>query len=177
MTNSATGKGIRGTVTGLSVAFGANLPSFRGGTPRDSLEAAIALLPARGIAPRVCSRWYRSPPWPSSGQPWYVNGVVLCETLLPPEAVMTALHELEEAFGRRRRHPNQARPLDLDLIDYGGRVTRAEDWPRLPHPRLQDRAFVLRPLAEVAPGWRDPRNGTAVADLLTTLPEDGCWPL
>ncbi len=154
------------------VAFGANLPSGRFGAPKATLEAALRLLPMRGIALRACSRWYHSPPWPPSGQPWYLNGVALCESLLPPDVLLSQLHELEAATGRRRQHPNQARPLDLDLIDHGGRVTNGADWPRLPHPRLQDRAFVLQPLAEVAPNWRDPRDGRSLSTLLAALPED-----
>ncbi len=154
------------------LAFGANLPSGRFGEPRASLEALCRLLPLRGIALSACSRWYRSPPWPPSGQPWYVNAVARCETLLHVGDLLMRLHALEAEVGRRRQHPNQARPLDLDLIDYDGRVTSGADWPNLPHPRLQDRAFVLRPMAEVAPNWRDPRDGRPLAALLAALPEN-----
>ncbi len=164
-------------LTGVLLAFGANLPSARFGPPRATLGAVCRLLPMRGIALGACSRWYLSPPWPPSGQPWYLNAVVRCETLLAPCEVMTILHGLEAEAGRSRQHPNQARPLDLDLIDHGGRVTTAGDWPWLPHPRLQERAFVLRPLAEVAPGWRDPRDGRPLAELLAGLPDDAlCEP-
>lgn len=165
-------------MTTVIIALGANLPSGRYGAPLATLEATCRNLPMRGIALRACSRWYRSPPWPPSGQPWYLNAVALCETLLAPGDLLARLHEIEAETGRRRRHPNQARPLDLDLIDHGGRVTSGWDWPRLPHPRLQDRAFVLRPMAEVAPDWRDPRNGRSLASLLADLPEDGlCQPI
>ncbi len=124
-------------MTSVIIAMGANLPSGRFGEPLTGLEAVCRLLPMRGIALRSCSRWYRSPPWPPSGQPWYVNGAVLGETLLSAEALLVALHALEAEAGRRRQHPNQARSLDLDLIDHGGRVTTGAIWPRLPHPRLQ----------------------------------------
>lgn len=159
------------------IAFGANLPSGRFGEPLATLEAVKRLLPLRGIAVRACSRWYRSPPWPPSGQPWYLNGVACCESLLEPGRLLAALHALEAEAGRLRQHPNQARPLDLDLIDYGGRVAAGGAWPRLPHPRLQERSFVLQPLAEVVPDWRDPREGRPLSALLAALPADAlCRP-
>ncbi len=104
--------------------------------------------------------------------------MALCETLLTPAEALTALHALEGDLGRSRSYRNQARPLDLDLIDFGGRVTGGGDWPILPHPRLQERAFVLLPLAEVAPDWRDPRDGRALSSLIAGL-EAGhrCQPL
>ncbi len=165
-------------MTAILVALGANLHSPRFGLPLSTLEGALTLLPSRGIAVRHCSRRYRSPPWPPSGQPWYLNAVALCETLLTPAETLEQLHVLEVDLGRSRGYRNQARPLDLDLIDHGGRVTGGGDWPRLPHPRLQERAFVLLPLAEVAPDWRDPRNGRTVAQLIESL-EAGhrCEPL
>jgi len=160
------------------VALGANLDSARFGSPVETVTSATRLLSLRGL--RLCgrSRWYRSPPWPPSGQPWYVNGVARFETLLTPGEVMTILHGLETEAGRRRQHPNQARALDLDLIDYDGRVSLPPVWPRLPHPRLAERAFVLRPLADVAPHWRDPRDGRPLAGLLADIdPADSCRPV
>lgn len=154
----------------ILVALGANLPSRRYGPPLLTLTNALTLLSLRGLAPVCCSRWFKSPPWPPSGQPDYLNGVARFDTLLGPAAVMTLLHAVEEEFGRRRRHPNQARSLDLDLIDHGGRVSPPGAWPRLPHPRASARAFVLKPLAEVAPDWRDPRDGRSCHALLAALP-------
>ncbi|GAB5470790.1 MAG: 2-amino-4-hydroxy-6-hydroxymethyldihydropteridine diphosphokinase [Rhodospirillales bacterium] len=159
----------------LIVALGANLPSRRFGNPARTLGGVVDLLPGYSLTPRRRSHWYRSPPWPPSGQPWYVNGVLLCETLMAPDQVMHALHDLESDLGRRRQHPNQARSLDLDLIDYGGMVSGGDSWPSLPHPRLESRAFVLRPLADVAPDWRNPRDGRKLGDLLAALdPQEVC---
>ncbi|MEO1191578.1 MAG: 2-amino-4-hydroxy-6-hydroxymethyldihydropteridine diphosphokinase [Pseudomonadota bacterium] len=160
------------------VALGANLPSRLYGEPAQTLGQVVARLADCSLAVRRCSRWYVSPPWPPSGQPWYVNGVVLCESVASPERILTDLHRLEAELGRQRLHPNQARALDLDLIDYGGRVALAGSWPLLPHPRLADRAFVLHPLADVAPDWRDPRDGRSLDQLLADLdPASICMPL
>ncbi len=121
------------------------------------------------------SRWYRSPPWPESEaarQPLYVSGVIAVETALGPEALMAALHRVEAAMGRVRGPDtvNAARPIDLDLIDYNGLVRDAA--PVLPHPRLAARAFVLRPLAEVAQAWVHPVTRASLTELLSALPAD-----
>ena len=102
-----------------------------------------------------------------------MNGVVAVETALDPAALLEVMHRVERAFGRNREEgvANAARPLDLDLIDYVG-LLRDGPAPVLPHPRLEGRAFVLRPLAEVAPDWRHPRTARSVAELLAELPQD-----
>jgi 2-amino-4-hydroxy-6-hydroxymethyldihydropteridine diphosphokinase len=106
---------------------------------------------------------------PASDQPRYVNGVVLVETGLAPADLLAHLHDIEAAFGRVRRGRNEARVLDLDLLAYGRRIAAAPARPTLPHPRLAERAFVLLPLSEVAPGWRDPVDGGPVAEMIAAL--------
>jgi len=85
--------------------------------------------------------------------------------LTPPE-LMAALHAVEAEFGRKRRGPNAPRTLDLDLIDYRGHAESPPGSPVLPHPRATARAFVLAPLLDVAPDWRDPVTGASGRDLL-----------
>jgi 2-amino-4-hydroxy-6-hydroxymethyldihydropteridine diphosphokinase len=163
----------------IVIALGANLPSQAAGPPRASLERALADLAARGITVKGRSRWYESAPVPASDQPWFVNAVALLETELPPGRLLETLHAVEAALGRvRGRTRNAARAADLDLIDYHGRVSGPADWPLLPHPRLHERAFVLKPLAELAPGWRHPVLGLDAAALLRRLPDgQACEPL
>jgi 2-amino-4-hydroxy-6-hydroxymethyldihydropteridine diphosphokinase len=160
----------------ILVGLGANLPGDHG-APATTIEAAIEALNRGACRVVARSRLYESPPWPQpSDQPWYVNAVVRIATDLQPEALLARLHEIERAFGRVRGARNEARTLDLDLLDHDGAV-RAGD-PTLPHPRLADRAFVLLPLRDVAPDWRHPVDGRTVSRLLSALPGDAiCRPL
>lgn len=152
------------------VALGANLPSERFGGPRETLDRALAELERRGVRILRRSRWYESAPVPVSDQPWYVNGVVSVATGLGPEALLGVLHAIEAEFGRVRAERNAPRVVDLDLVAYGGLVRPGPDAPLLPHPRAAERAFVLLPLAEVAPGWHHPTIGDTVEALIARLP-------
>ena len=140
------------------VALGANL-----GDPKATVLAAFAAL-ANLSESRVarCSSLYRTAPVGILSQPDFVNAVALLETTLPPEALLDALLDIEARFGRIRRERNGPRTLDLDLLLYDDIEL---DLPHLtlPHPRLHLRAFVLLPLAEVAPDLAIPRRGSVAA--------------
>lgn len=152
----------------ILIGLGANLPSPVGG-PRETCEAALAALSRAGVAIARRSRWYRSAPVPVSDQPWFVNGVAAIETMLDPAALLDLMLGVERRLGRVREERWGPRLIDLDLLDYRGLV-RAGPAPILPHPRLAERAFVLLPLAEVAPGWRHRGTGATIADLIAALP-------
>ena len=155
----------------ILLGLGANLPHPRHGPPRDTLEAALRALQAAGVGLAGCSPWYRTPPWPPSDMPWYVNGVAALDTGLEPGPLMALLHRTERAFGRIRERRNEARVLDLDLLAYGELVSAPGAQPALPHPRLAERGFVLLPLAALAPGWRHPVSGLTVEAMIGRLPE------
>ena len=107
----------------------------------------------------------------SSDQPWYVNAVAEIATDLPADRLLALLHEVEGAFGRVRTVPNAARVIDLDLLDFRGEIASGGPGQAiLPHPRLEGRAFVLHPLADLAPDWRHPRSGAPIRTLLAALP-------
>lgn len=160
----------------ILIALGANLPGPGQATPRETLEAALTALAARGVRVLARSPWYSTPPWPPSDQPRYVNGVAAVASDLAPADLLATLHAVERGFGRVRGARNAARSLDLDLIDHDGRVSAAD--PVLPHPRMDARAFVLRPLKDVAPDWRHPVTGESVEALLARAPDrDDILPL
>jgi len=152
------------------VAIGANLPRAGGGGPLDTCRWAVTRLAAiPGMRVAAVSSWWESAPIPPDpASPPFVNGVVLLEGETTPEALLAALHGIEDEAGRQRPYPNAPRVLDLDLIDLGGRVRR-DTPPLLPHPRAHLRAFVLLPLAEVAPGWVHPALGKGVQALIAAL--------
>ncbi|MBL6852204.1 MAG: 2-amino-4-hydroxy-6-hydroxymethyldihydropteridine diphosphokinase [Alphaproteobacteria bacterium] len=151
----------------ILIALGSNLASAAG-TPAQTLTAAIAHLPQHEMSVAAISPYYVTPAWPDPNDPSFVNAVAQIDTRHSPETLMEALHATEAAFGRVRSVMNAPRTLDLDLLDFNGRVMQGP--PVLPHPRLAERAFVLVPLADIAPHWRDPRTGRAVSELLAALP-------
>ena len=154
----------------ILLGLGANLPSATHGAPPATLAAAIEALAAEGAVVERRSPWYRSAPVPAADQPWYVNGVIAVRAGLAPAELLALLHRTERCFGRERQRRNEPRVLDLDLLDYDGRVESGPSMA-LPHPRLHERAFVLLPLRDVAPGWRHPVSGKSVEALIAELPE------
>lgn len=153
----------------ILIGIGSNLAAPGYESARATAAAAVEQLTTLRIEIKRLSRWYLSEPVPSSDQPWFVNAVLAVATRLSPERLLDRLLGLEAEFGRVRGMPNSARTLDLDLLDYEGRV---RDTARLvlPHPRLQERRFVLAPLLEVAPRWRHPIFGLSAGELLARLP-------
>lgn len=149
----------------ILIALGANEKSHVG-PPPVTFRAALEALGARGVTTVALSRMFTSPAWPDPNDPPFTNAVALVRTTLTPADLMATLHAVEADFGRERRVPNAPRPLDLDLIDYDGRVDSRLARPVLPHPRATERAFVLAPLLDVAPDWRDPVSGREGRELL-----------
>ncbi len=155
------------------VGAGANLPHPSYASPRETLQAALLELDRRGARVLRYSRWYRTAPVPVSDQPWFVNVVAEIKTFLSADDLLATLHEIEDLFGRVRSVPNAARLIDLDLLDYRGEISAPGSGRAvLPHPRMAGRAFVLRPLADLAPRWRHPVSGATIGALLKALPPD-----
>jgi 2-amino-4-hydroxy-6-hydroxymethyldihydropteridine diphosphokinase len=145
------------------IALGSNLEQ-----PQRQLQAgfdALARLPDTQLVAQ--SSLYRSAPVGYANQPDFVNAVAAIRTTLEPRVLLEALLAIEREHGRVRDFPNAPRTLDLDIALYGEHVI---DVPGLtvPHPRMHQRAFVMVPLAEIAPDARVPRHGhgCAVRDLL-----------
>ena len=147
------------------VALGANL-----GEPRATISAALAALADLASTTVVArSSLYRTAPVGLKHQPDFINAVAALDTALTPWQLLEALFALEAHFGRSRSVPNAPRTLDLDLLLHGD-TSLGEARLTLPHPRMHERAFVLAPLAEIAPGCAIPGRGL-VADLLSACGE------
>jgi len=153
----------------ILIGIGSNLAHPPARSPQETVEAALAALPATGVRVVARSSWYVSEPVPASNQPWFVNGVAIAGADLAPAALLAALLRLEAAFGRTRGERNASRTLDLDLLDYDSRRCVSPTLV-LPHPRLQERRFVLEPLREVAPAWRHPLSGLTAGEMIDRLP-------
>ncbi|MFT6559404.1 2-amino-4-hydroxy-6-hydroxymethyldihydropteridine diphosphokinase [Sneathiella sp.] len=156
----------------IFIGMGANLMHPVYGEPVNSLKAAIRTLEQPDLMVIKRSSWYKTAPVPVSDQPWFVNNVIEVETSLPMEGLLSRLHEVEKEFGRVREVKWEARVLDLDLLAYDNQITLNQDQTKgsvVPHPFMQERAFVLAPLAEIAPDWVHPTLQQSAAELLARL--------
>ena len=154
----------------ILLGLGSNLVTGAFKSSVEVLEAAIKSLVEKEIKVVGRSAWYRSAPIPVSDQPWFINGVAAVSTDLPPDDLLQVLHSIEHEYGRVRVERNGSRTLDIDLLAYDQCVQAPAAGVVLPHPRLHERAFVLMPLAELAPDWRHPTMGKTAAEMQQLLP-------
>lgn len=148
----------------VHVAFGGNVGAVEE-TLRRALEA-VAKLPRTRL--RRVSPLYRTAPVGVTDQPEFVNGAVEVETGLAPEAFLAELLSIERSLGRTREVRWGPRTVDLDVALWEDLVIRTPAL-EVPHPRLHERAFVLAPLADLAPEARHPVLGATIRDLLEAL--------
>jgi 2-amino-4-hydroxy-6-hydroxymethyldihydropteridine diphosphokinase len=153
----------------IYLSLGTNL-----GNRLENLKAAICALPP-DVNPLVCSPVYQTPPWGFTDQPDFLNQVVRAETELSPGNLLKYLKQLEEELGRQATFRYGPRQIDLDILFYDD---LAIDTPPLtiPHPRLAERAFVLVPLADLAPELRHPVLGMKVSELLDRVDRTSILP-
>ena len=150
----------------ILVGIGSNL-SGRVGTPIETVKESLTALQENGMSILACSEFYNTPPVGPPGQSDYVNLVVRVSSLLMPHGLLDRLQLIESQFGRQRSVKWGARTLDLDMLDWNGHQMQGR--LNLPHPELTKRGFVLRPLMDVAPEWRDPKSGKSVGFLWNSL--------
>lgn len=160
--------------TTLLLGLGANVAG-PWGSPRGTLTRALQEIERSGVRIVAVSNTYSTKPVGDTPQPRYLNAVVLARASIAPGALLRLLKRVELRAGRRTARAMASRPLDLDILDYGGRRTGGPGRRRqrgrliLPHPEMHTRAFVLAPLLEVAPAWRHPVLGRSVRALLAQL--------
>ena len=171
------------------IALGSNL-SWNGKQSIEILRASLAALTETGLRPAQISRFFSTPCFPAGAGPDYVNAAAILEGNLDALQILDILHRIEAQFGRERGKRWGGRTLDLDLLAVGDLVAPdlatwrmwynlpidrqlkdAPDQLILPHPRLQDRAFVLVPLADVAPDWLHPVHQRTVLQMVAALPK------
>ncbi|MFZ5555727.1 MAG: 2-amino-4-hydroxy-6-hydroxymethyldihydropteridine diphosphokinase [Pseudomonadota bacterium] len=136
------------------IALGSNLQQPR----RQVADAVREIGATAGIRVTARSSLYRTTPVGYLDQPDFINAVIAVETDLTPRELLEALLRIERAHGRAREFPNAPRTLDLDILLYDG-ATVHEPGLTIPHPRMHERAFVLKPLAEIAPELVLPDHG------------------
>ena len=170
------------------IALGSNI-SFGRVQPLEIIKRAIAELRKTHIDLVSLSRFYETPAFPNGSGPNFINCVVKAEANYSSHEILQKLHEIEEKFERQRNSRWGARTLDLDLIAMKGQVlpnnevfqywfdlSMSEQKAKtpseliLPHPRIQDRAFVLSPLLDIEPNWIHPILNKTVAQLYEELP-------
>lgn len=152
------------------VALGSNI-----GDKVANVERAVALLTEPGdITLTARSPIYKTPPWGNTDQDWFVNACIGVRTRLDPHALLARCLAVEEAMGRRRAEKWGPRIIDLDVLVYGD-VQLADEVLTLPHPHITKRAFVLAPMADIAPDLV--LEGRSIADWLSIHDLEGIEPI
>jgi 2-amino-4-hydroxy-6-hydroxymethyldihydropteridine diphosphokinase len=149
----------------IYLSFGSNL-----GDRAANLTRALAELPAAGVEVTRTSSVYETEPVGVRSQPWFLNLVAEAATELLPVQLLERLQAIEIGLGRRRLPAQGPRTIDIDILFYGSFCIRRRDLV-VPHPRIEQRRFVLEPLVELAPDWRHPLSRLTMRELLAATPD------
>lgn len=138
------------------------------GDPKSNIEAALGMIKEIFKIEKVSSLYRTRAVGGPSGQPDFLNGAAKIEPHESSYKTMKSLLDIEEKMGRVRKERWGPRIIDLDILDYNGTILNEPEL-KLPHPRMAERAFVLAPLAEIAPEWRHPVTGLSASEMLNEL--------
>ena len=152
----------------IYIGIGSNLNGKNNETPLQNCKKALVELKKEVNICKISS-WYKSEPIPVSNQPWFINGVIEISTDKSSLDLLEFILSIEKVFGRVREKKNEARILDLDIIDYKKKILYIKNKLIIPHPRMHERSFVLQPLNELNPKWIHPIKKKGIKELIRNL--------
>lgn len=152
----------------IYIGIGSNLNGKNNETPLQNCKKALVELKKEVNICKISS-WYKSEPIPVSNQPWFINGAIEISTNKSSLDLLEFILSIEKVFGRVREKKNEARILDLDIIDYKKKILYIKNKLIIPHPRMHERSFVLQPLSELNPKWMHPIKKKGIKELIRNL--------
>ena len=118
-----------------------------------------------------CSSFYRTESWPNKKDPYFLNIILKCITILNPKDLFISIKKTEKILGRSKSYKNAPRTCDIDIIDFSQKnILFSNIDLKIPHPRMHNRSFVLFPLFEIDKKWKHPKNNKKITQLLNNLP-------
>ena len=152
----------------IYIGIGSNLNGKNNETPLQNCKKAVVELKKEVNICKISS-WYKSEPIPVSNQPWLINGAIEISTNKSSLDLLEFILSIEKIYGRVRKKKNEARILDLDIIDYKKKILYIKNKLIIPHPRMHERSFVLQPLNELNPKWIHPIKKKGIKELIRNL--------
>ena len=149
----------------IFISIGSNLRGHMNNS-KNIMDTVFFNLSSAGLRVRYASKIYISKPMPSGLGPLFYNRVVSIKSNLSPLEIMKILKRIERTYSRRSKLRNSPRVLDLDILDYKGRIINKGNILQIPHPRMGKRDFILKPLHDLSPYWTDPINGKPIKSLI-----------
>jgi 2-amino-4-hydroxy-6-hydroxymethyldihydropteridine diphosphokinase len=158
----------------IFLGLGSNLPSSFGDRFKN-INLALSYIEKSGIKIIKKSNFYESLSYPNKNNPKFINIVVSVSSNLSAKDLMSNLILIEEKLERKRNKKNDPRTCDIDIIDYNNQVLNLvynQNFLKIPHPRMKERNFILFPLREISPLWKDPISGETIDNLIDKLSDD-----
>ena len=149
----------------IFISIGSNLRGHMNNS-KDIMNIVFFNLSKEGLRVRSASKIYISKPIPSGLGPTFYNRVILIKSELKPNYILKRLKKIEKIYSKRSSLRNSPRVLDLDILDYKGKVIKSSNYLHTPHPKMINRDFILKPLQDLSPNWVHPISGKNIKSLL-----------